>query len=151
MPPTTPTSPTARLNQASQTLRDELQQLTAAQAGEAPALGGLLSALGQYEQAMRACLPPVDLDILRLTPAQLLAYRETDPIYRLGWVRGHKAGLAQGRQAAEPLVKLYAQHAALPPPPDPSALIEQVRRTVAYMHQRYGAGPITPASAARAL
>jgi len=143
---------TARLNQASQTLRAELQQLTAAHTGQMPALGGLLSALGQYEQAVRAYLPPVDMDILGLTPAQLLAYREADPIYRLGWVRGHKAGLAQGQQqATEPVVKLYAQHAALPPPPDPTALIEQVRRTVAYMHQRYGAGPITPATAARLL
>jgi hypothetical protein len=124
----------------------------AAQVGEAPALGGLLAALGQYEQAVRACLPPVDIDILRLTPAQLLAYREADPIYRLGWVRGHKVGLVQGQQqATEPVVKLYAHHAVLPPPPDPSALIEQVRRTVAYMHQRYGAGPITPATAARPL
>jgi hypothetical protein len=143
------TTPAARLHLASQTLREALQQLTAAQAGEAPALTGLLSALGQYEQAIRACLPPADVDILRLTPAQLRAYRETDPAYRLGWVRGHKAGLAQGQQASAPVLTLYAQHAALPTPADPSALIGQVRRTIASMQQRYGAGPLTSASAAR--
>ncbi|MDO7886004.1 hypothetical protein [Hymenobacter cheonanensis] len=140
-------SATARLNLASQSLRAELQQLAATQGPQAPALGGLLKALGQYEQAVRACLPPVDIDILRLTPAQLLAYREADPLYRLGWVRGHKAGLAQGQQATAPVLNLYARHAALPPPPDPTALIEQVRRIVATMHQRYGAGPIMPFAA----
>ncbi|GAA4503151.1 hypothetical protein GCM10023172_27530 [Hymenobacter ginsengisoli] len=110
-------------------------------------LQALLAAVEQYEQAALASLPPAPVLVGNLSPAQLLAYREADPIYRLGWVRGHKAGVAQGQRAAEPAMRLYAQHAPLPvpttPPTDYAALVQQVRAFLDQMTQRYGTGPIT--------
>lgn len=109
-------------------------------------LEALLSAVEQYEQAALASLPPAPVPVGTLTPAELRAYREADPVYRLGWVRGHKAGVAHGQHAAEPALRLYAEQAALPPPtatgPGYAALVAQVRACLAYLGQRYGAGPI---------
>jgi hypothetical protein len=148
-------SPTGHLHHASQQLRQQLAHLQAqpAPAGSLLDLSELLTALGEYEQAVLACLPPAPVELLCLTPEQLRAYREADPVYRLGWVRGHKAGVAQGQRAAEPALRLYAQQAALPAPtapgPDHAALVAQVRHCLAALHQRYGAGPITPFAATR--
>jgi hypothetical protein len=102
----------------------------------------LLTAIGDYEQAVLACLPPDPAELLSFTPEQLLTYRETQPLYQLGWVRGHKAGLTQAQRTSTSVLNLYAQHAALPPPADPTALIQQVRRFLATLQQRYGTGPI---------
>jgi hypothetical protein len=145
----------SQLHHASQQLRQQLAHLQAqpAPTGSPLDLSGLLTALGEYEQAVLACLPPAHIDLLSLAPEQLHAYREADPVYRLGWVRGHKAGVAQGQRAAEPALRLYAQQAALPAPPSPgpdhAALVAQVRRCLASLHQRYGAGPISPFAATR--
>lgn len=145
--------PTGQLHHASQRLRQQLAQLQTqpAPAGSPLDLSGLLTALGEYEQAVLACLPPAPVDLLNLAPEQLRAYREADPVYRLGWARGHKTGVAQGQRAAEPALRLYAQQAGLPAPtapgPDHAALVAQVRRCLAALHQRYGAGPITPFAA----
>jgi len=146
--------PTGQLHHASQQLRQQLAHL---QAQPAPAvsspldLSGLLTALSEYEQAVLVCLPPAPVDLLHLAPEQVRAYREADPVYRLGWVRGHKAGVAQGQRVAEPALRLYAQQAALPAPtspgPDHAALVAQVRCCLASLHQRYGTGPITPFAA----
>lgn len=110
-------------------------------------LQALLTAVEHYEQAALASLPPAAVPVGTLTPAQLRAYREADPVYRLGWVRGHGAGVAQGQRAAAPVLSLYAQHAALPAPtaspaPGYAALVAQVRACLDHLHQRYGAGPI---------
>ena len=109
-------------------------------------LEALLSAVEQYEQAALDSLPHAPVPVGTLTPAELRAYREADPVYRLGWVRGHKAGVAQGQRATEPALQLYAQQAALPAPiasaPGYAALVAQVRACLAHLSQRYGAGPI---------
>lgn len=111
-------------------------------------LQALLTAVEQYEQAALASLAPPPVDVGELTPAQLLAYREADPVYRLGWVRGHKAGVVQGQRTTEPTVRLYAQHAVLPPPAvappaDYAVLVQRVSAFLVQLTQRYGAGPIT--------
>jgi len=110
-------------------------------------LQALLAAVEQYEQAALASLPPALAPVSHMSPAQLLAYREADPVYRLGWVRGHKTGVAQGQQNAEPALHLYAQHAPLPTSVvtslDYAVLVQQVRAFLAQLNQRYGAGPIT--------
>lgn len=144
-------SPTGQLHHASQQLRQQLAHLQAqpTPAGRQLDLSGLLTALGEYEQAVLACLPPAPLDVLSLTPEQLHAYREADPVYRLGWVRGHKAGVAQAQQASASALRLYAQYAALPEPTDLTTLVRQVRRCLATLQQRYGKGPITAFAAAR--
>jgi hypothetical protein len=142
-------SPTARLDSASQALRAQLAQLTQGnnQLGSVvPNLGGLLTAIGDYEQAVLAYLPPDPAELLSFTPEQLLAYRETQPLYRLGWIRGNQTGLAEAQRSISPALNLYAQHAALPAPTDPMALVQQVRRFLAELHLRYGAGPITAAA-----
>jgi hypothetical protein len=110
-------------------------------------LQALLTAVEQYEQAVLASLPSAPLPLATLTTAELLAHRQADPVYRLGYVRGYQRGLTKGQRAAEPALSLYAQHAALPAPMAPAqsytALVAQVRSFLAQMSQRYGAGPIT--------
>jgi hypothetical protein len=49
------------------------------------------------------------------TAAQLLAEREADPVYGLGFVRGHRRGTAETQARYEHLVSLYAQYALLVP------------------------------------
>jgi hypothetical protein len=49
------------------------------------------------------------------TAAQLLVERETDPIYRLGFVRGYRRGVTETEARYEHLVNLYAQFAVLAP------------------------------------
>lgn len=119
-------------------------------------LQNLLSAVEQYEQAALASLPPAPVPVGTLTATELRAYREADPVYRLGWVRGHKAGTAQAQRATAPVLTAYAQHAALPAPTAPApgyaALVAQVRACLDHLSQRYGAGPVAcpyyaPASA----
>ena len=147
-----PTSPAAqRLDQAGQTLHEQLRLLEASsqQPGQPLLLGGLTAAFKQYEQAVLACVPPAPVDVLSLTPMQLLAYRETDPIYKLGWVRGHKAGVAQAQRSTAPVLNAYAKHATLPSPTEPTALMQQVRRFLAQLQQRHEAGLITALSARR--
>jgi hypothetical protein len=163
LPPTPPVPPA--LDQAGHTLRQVLLRLDSYARSQvqrldpaaryAPAvmthvgdLQALLTAVEQYELAALASLAPLPVDVGQLTPAELLAYREADPVYRLGWVRGHKAGLTQGQRTTEPAVQLYAQHAALPaptaaPPTDHTALVQRVRAFLAQLTQRYGAGPLT--------
>lgn len=50
------------------------------------------------------------------TAAQLLAEREADPLYRLGYTRGRRRGTAETEARYEHLVSLYAQYATLVPP-----------------------------------
>jgi hypothetical protein len=109
-------------------------------------LDELMVAIQAYEEAVLACLPSADSEqsqIFQMSPAELLAYREADPVYRLGWVRGHKAGLAQAGQAPDKALRLYAKHAALPEPPGTTTFIEGVRRFLAQLNARYGKGPLT--------
>lgn len=159
--PTPPLSPA--LTEAGDSLRQVLLRLDAyarqqvqrldSSARYAPAvlahvkdLEALLSAVEQYEQAALASLPPAPVPVSTLTTAELRAYREADPVYRLGWVRGHRAGVAQGQLVAEPALRLYAQQAYLPAPtasaPGYAALVAQVRACLAHLSQRYGTGPI---------
>lgn len=125
-------SPAAtRLATAGQHLQVQLATLQAqpVPASGLPDLGGLLSALGSYEQAVRACLPlPLDWPANPTpTPAELLAEREQQPLYRLGWVRGYQAGKVAGPP---------------PAPIDPEALMQQVRELLTRLRQCYGAGPL---------
>lgn len=109
-------------------------------------LEALLSAVEQYEQAALASLPPAPVPVGTLTPAEQLAYRQADPVYRLGYVRGYQRGLSKGQHAAEPVLHLYAQQSTLPAPTTApqsyTTLVAQVRANLAYMSQLYGAGPI---------
>lgn len=99
-------------------------------------LQALLTAVEQYEQAVLASLVPAPVDVCRLTPVELRAYREADPVYRLGWVRGHKVGVAQTQRATEPVLTAYAQRAALPAPvAPPEAYAALVQRITAYLAQ----------------
>ncbi|MGI4867826.1 MAG: hypothetical protein ACRYFZ_28170 [Janthinobacterium lividum] len=71
-------------------------------------------ALAYAQQQATQQVPSLERAILcQLNPADLLAHREADPVYRLGYVRGyHKA-----QQHYERVVSLYAQYAILVPPP----------------------------------
>jgi hypothetical protein len=114
----------------------------------------LTAAVQQYQQAVLACLSAPLVDVHQLSPAQLLAYRQADPVYQLGYVRGYRRGQGQAQQATAPVLDAYAQHATLPTPlatqpADYAALVTQVRRVLAHMQQRYGAGPTTSFSAPR--
>lgn len=107
-------------------------------------LQALLAAVEQYEQVVQNSLPRIPVDVLRLTPAELLAHRESDPVYKLGWVRGHKAGVAQAQRTTVPVLTAYAQHATLPtptaaPPPSYTALVQRVRAFLAQLTQRQAA------------
>lgn len=78
---------------------------------------------------------------------ELLAERQADPVYRLGYVRGYRRGLTVGQQAHERVLGLYAQHCLLPPPPTSSPLVQRVQGFLARLSQRYspeGFGPILP-------
>jgi hypothetical protein len=104
-------------------------------------LGALLTAVEQYEQAVLASLPPAPVDLSSMTPGQLLAYRESDPVYKLGYVRGHQAGVAQAQRRTAPVLAAYAQHATLPAPTAaPSAtysdLVQRVRRFLDQLNER---------------
>jgi hypothetical protein len=107
-------------------------------------LDELMVAMQNYEEAVLACLPSAESqpDIYQMSSAELLAYREADPVYRLGWIRGHKEGLAQPSQAPDAALRLYAQHSKLPDPPDTNKFIEGVRRFLAQLSTRYGKGPL---------
>jgi hypothetical protein len=165
--PTPPIPPA--LDQAGHTLRQVLLRLDQyarnqvqrldSSARYAPAvmahvsdLQALLLAVEQYEQAALASQPPAPVPVGNLSAAQLLAYREADPVYRLGYVRGYQRGVSKGQhQATESVVSLYAQHATLPAPPPPTAspvadhvdLVQRVRLLLAF-HQNPA-----PVSAAR--
>lgn len=78
---------------------------------------------------------------------ELLAEREANPVYRLGYVRGYRRGLTVGQQAHERVLGLYAQHCLLPPPPTSSPLVQRVQGFLARLSLRYAAegfGPILP-------
>lgn len=72
------------------------------------------------------------------TPAEVLAEREADPVYRLGYVRGYRRGLDLGQQQNERLLSLYAQYAILVPPPSyqPSAVILRAQRALDENYER---------------
>lgn len=148
-------TPAVRLAEADHALRQVLATLDE-QPGSHPAPAGvqaLTLAVQQYQQAVLACLSAPAVNVHQLTPTQLLAYRQADPIYRLGYVRGYRRGQSQTQQDTAPVLSAYVQHAALPaptapPPADYAALVTQVRRVIAYMQQRYGAGPTSPFAAA---
>jgi hypothetical protein len=149
-------TPAVCLAEADRALRQVLATLDERPGShQAPAdVAALTAAVQQYQQAVLACLSAPPVDVHQLTSTQLLAYRQADPVYRLGYVRGYRRGQAQGRQAAAPALSAYAQHATLPPPTaaapaDYATLVQQVRRVLATMHQRYGAGPIHSLSATR--
>lgn len=132
------------LAHAWQTVDEQLRQLDGYTpvAGQPLQLSGLFAALDEYQQAVQAYLPAWQHNP-HPTAEELLTEREASPLYRLGWVRGYKRGQVDAQRKNEPVVSRYAQHAQLPTPPDPSALVQQVRRFLAEMHRRYGAGPIT--------
>jgi hypothetical protein len=127
-------SPAAeRLANAGQQLHEQLLCFVADSQSPAQALsiGELIATFDAYTQAVLSCLPLATTwqDDLTPTPAQLLAHREADPRYRLGYVRGYKAGQATAVPRPIPL--------------NPEALLQQVRCLLTELQQRYGAGPIS--------
>lgn len=98
-------------------------------------IDALMEAMKVYGRAVEAALVPAHEagpDITQMSPAELLAYRETDPMYKLGFVRGYKRGAQQAATPREKAITLYSEHAGLPPPSDPSALVRRVRLIIAF-------------------
>ena len=126
-------SPAAeRLADAGQQLHKQLLCFVAdSQPTQVLSIGELLATFDAYTQAVLSCLPSATTwqDNLTPTPTQLLAHREADPVYRLGYVRGYKAGKATAGPRPGPL--------------NPEALLRHVRCLLVEMQQRYGAGPIS--------
>lgn len=109
-------------------------------------LNEFIAALGEYDQATERLLsayrralehaerpapntPTLEQALIaKMSPADLLAYREADPIYRLGFARGKY----QTEQKYERLVSLYAQYAIIVPPADykPSPVAAQAQRLI---------------------
>lgn len=115
-------------------------------------IDALMVALQAYEQAATAYSPPTTapFDPTTLTSAELLAVREADPVYRLGWVRGHQAGVAQHQRSYEPALRLHSFPPTQPVAPveaptnqDQDVLIAHVHKVLAIMTERYGAGPLS--------
>jgi hypothetical protein len=78
---------------------------------------------------------------------ELLAEREADPVYRLGYVRGYRRGLTVGQQAHERVLGLYAQHCLLPAPLTASPLVQRVQDFLTRLGQRHapeGFGALLP-------
>ena len=74
----------------------------------------------------------------------------TDPLYRLGWVRGAR----QTQRQYERVVSLYAEHAILVPPPSytPSPLVVRVQNLLSSpAMQAYAALPLATRQALNAL
>lgn len=123
-----------------------------------------ISAVGRYDQAAERLLaayrhaleyaerptqsvPTLEQAILtQLSPADLLAYREKDPVYRLGYVRGYR----KAEQQYERLTSLYAQYALIVPPASytPSPLVAQVQR---FVGSRLMSGPRIPLEIRKSL
>lgn len=123
-----------------------------------------ISAVGRYDQAAERLLsayrhalehaerptqpvPTLEQAILaQLSPADLLAYREKDPVYRLGYVRGYR----KAEQKYERLTSLYAQYTLIVPPASytPSPLITSVQRVLA---TRLMTGPRLPLPVRKSL
>jgi hypothetical protein len=82
----------------------------------------------------------------------VLAEREADPVYRLGYVRGYRRGMSVSQEAHERVLSLYARHAILIPPPGytPSPLVTRMQRFLGTLTERYGplADPTSPAQQA---
>lgn len=121
-------------------------------------LNEFIVALGQYDQATERLLsdyrhalehaqrptpepvPTLEQAVLaQMSPADLLTYREKDPVYRLGFMRGQR----QAERRYERLLHLYAQYALIVPPADytPSTLVTQVKR---FAEVRLMTGPRLP-------
>ena len=102
------------------------------------------------EHAQRPAPQPVptleQAIIAKMSPADLLAYREKDPVYRLGYARGYR----KAEQKYERLVSLYAQHAIIVPPAHykPSPLVAQVQR---YVATKLMTGPRLPIEVRKSL
>lgn len=104
----------------------------------------LMVAVKAYGRAVEAAMVQAShepVDISQMTPAELLAYRETDPMYKLGFVRGYKRGEKQATEPREKAITLYSEHAGLPPPDDASALVRRVHLIIAFQKDP---SPLTP-------
>jgi len=108
--------------------------------------------LSHYRRALEHAQRPVVVPTLeqailnQMSPADLLAHREKDPVYRLGYARGyHKA-----QQQYERLSSLYAQYAIIVPPASytPSPLVAQVQR---FLSTRLMTGQRLPIEARKSL
>lgn len=76
-------------------------------------LNSYRQALARAERPNPQPIPTLEQAIIgKMSPPELLAYREKDPVYRLGYVRGYR----KAEQKYERLVSLYAQHAIIVPP-----------------------------------
>lgn len=101
-------------------------------------------ALGRAERPAAEPVPTMEQALLaQLTPAQLLAHREADPVYRLGYERGRRKGWAETERKYETLTSLYAQYALIVPPRSyqPSPLVARLK---ALLGERVMNGPRLP-------
>lgn len=95
----------------------------------------LMVAVKAYGRAVESAMVQAShepIDISHMTPAELLTYRETDPMYKLGFVRGYKRGEKQATESREKAITLYSEHAGLPPPVGASALVRRVHLIIAF-------------------
>jgi hypothetical protein len=78
-----------------------------------------------------------------MSPAQVLSHRRADPVYRLGFNRGHRQGAAEAEARYERLSSLYAQHALIVPPLSyqPTPLVARLKK---YLGRLLMAGPKLP-------
>lgn len=108
--------------------------------------------LSNYRRALEHAHRPVVVPTLeqailaKMSPAELLAHRETSPVYRLGYVRGYR----QAEQKYERLSSLYAQYAIIVPPANytPSPLVARVQR---FLSTRLMTGQRLPIEARKSL
>jgi hypothetical protein len=122
-----------------------------------------IAVFGEYDQATERLLsyyrralehahrsvavPTLEQAILaKMSPAELLAHREKDPVYRLGYGRGYCAA----QQQYERLSSLYAQYAIIVPPASytPSPLVARVQR---FLSTRLMTGQRLPIEARKSL
>jgi hypothetical protein len=109
-------------------------------------------AIADYDNAVEE-LVAIHLPRQKQAEAQeVLAEREADPVYRLGYVRGYRRGMSVSQEAHERVLSLYARHAILIPPPGytPSPLVTRMQRFLGTLTERYGplADPTSPAQQA---
>ncbi|MGI4871470.1 MAG: hypothetical protein ACRYFX_09865 [Janthinobacterium lividum] len=107
-------------------------------------LTGYRHALEHAERPTAATVPTLEQALAaQQTPAERQAYWETQPAYRLGFVRGHRKGTADTEAKYERLTSLYAQHALIVPPLSytPSPLLARLK---AYLGRLLMHGPRLP-------
>jgi hypothetical protein len=99
----------------------------------------LIVAIKNYEEVVLSILSLIQsqqCSIAHLSPIEVRAARESDPIYQLGYQRGFSHGTKQEAATYEKAIHLYAQHAVFPSSLgliEPIALVDSVRLVLSKM------------------